>query len=180
MDSGHGLSKLKPSGCRASAQGFSLVELIIALLVGLVLVGMAIPITQSAMASYRMGAAVSSITGAIQSARYQAIFQGCQLQVAFSSTTKKYQVSSEVVTPPAVPPACAGAFTNVGGAIPLGSTAVTLPKGNVTLQFHPNGQVQAAAGALNNIVVSYQGKSTNITVSNFGSIKTCNGTSPCP
>ena len=59
-----------------SNRGFSLIEILVALLIGSVLTAMAIPATRSALASYQLDAALDSVTGAIQGTRYQAISAG--------------------------------------------------------------------------------------------------------
>ncbi|HYL10409.1 MAG TPA: GspH/FimT family pseudopilin [Candidatus Acidoferrales bacterium] len=121
----------------ASLRGFSLLEVIMVMVVGLILTAVAVPFLQSAMGTYRLRSAVSSITAAVQSARYQAIFQGYPFRVAFSSANNNYQVSSQ--------PAGAPGFAALGGPIPFGSTQVTLA-GDFTLQFNPSGSVVVVAG----------------------------------
>jgi prepilin-type N-terminal cleavage/methylation domain-containing protein len=71
------------SGCPKSVvssrrrdAGFSLVELIIACLVGVVLTAMAVPHVQSVINNYRLNSAVSMAKWAIQSTRFQALSKG--------------------------------------------------------------------------------------------------------
>jgi len=63
-----------------SNRGFSLIEILVALLIGSVLTAMAIPATRSALASYQLDAALDSVTGAIQGTRYQAIMHGYHIR----------------------------------------------------------------------------------------------------
>jgi Tfp pilus assembly protein FimT len=166
------------------ARGFSVIELVLVLLVAMVLAGMAIPTVTNALTRYRQQTAVVTATGAIQATRYRAIFSGCPYKLAFSlhaaTKTYQYQVSTELPNPPTVPPTCAAAYANVGNAVDLGAQGAQMAA-TVTLQFNPDGSVSAApAGLQNNMVVSYQGLSKNIGVSNYGSVKTCDGTAPCP
>jgi len=104
---------------------------------------------KSSVPYFRVRSAVSSITGAIQSTRYRAIFDGCPYHIRFSGTGNTFQVAGEAVSGGA----CATTFTNAGGADPFGSPAVVLNQ-NVRLQFKPSGFVQATAGTTSKVVRS--------------------------
>lgn len=160
----------QPSSERRSSRsrGFSLLELVIVVAVALTVSAIAIPVVQSSMRVYALRSAVASLTGAIQSTRYQAIFHGCQYQLAVNAVAYNYQVSSQA--PAAGGTACTGAFAPVGNPVPLAGSGMTLNT-NVTLVFHPSGQVQATVGALNTIVLTqaYLPPET-IQVSNYGRI----------
>lgn len=140
--------------------GFSLLELLVVLLVVSALSAIALPQLQSALYSYRLNAAVSASTWAIQTTRYQAIMHGYPYQVALNAATNAYQVSSE--------PAGTAAFSNVGAAVPL-ATSVIAFSSSTTYQFSPNGSVTTVLGSMN-YSVSYGGATKNVTVSNYGSI----------
>ena len=142
------------------ARGFSLIELLITLSVSLILLAMSIPAMQSAVFSYRLRAAVSSATWAIQTTRYQAIMKGYSYQIVFSPSTRTYQVRRQ--TPGAA------SFTDVGGAVPISGSAVAL-SAPTTLQFKPNGAVRATQGGLS-FAISYHGISKTITVSLYGNV----------
>jgi prepilin-type N-terminal cleavage/methylation domain-containing protein len=58
--------------------GFSLLELTMTMAVGVILTLVAIPVVKSSVQYFRVRSAVSSVTGAIQSTRYRAIFDGCR------------------------------------------------------------------------------------------------------
>src|ERR1700739_778722 len=145
--------------------GFSLLELTMTLAVGLILAAMAVPAVRSSVQYFRVRSAVSSITGAIQSTRYRAIFDGCPYNIAFNSTANTFQVASETAVAGS---SCATTFSNVGGAVPFGSTAVGLNQ-NVTLQFKPSGYVQATTGTTT-FTLTYGSTSKTVTVSNYGNI----------
>lgn len=110
--------------------------------------------------------AVNAVTTAIQSTRYRAIYDGCPDAIAFNSATNTYQVSSE-----ATGNGCAGAMTNVGGAIPFGSATQISLSSNISFQFSPGGSVQVTAGA-QPFTMNYIGTSAvkTIQVTNYGSI----------
>src|ERR1700761_112764 len=77
-----------------AARGFTLLELVVVIAIAMILAGMAIPIIGNTMRVYKMRAAVTSVTGAISSARYQAIFHGCKTAIVFTASTYSYQVQS--------------------------------------------------------------------------------------
>jgi prepilin-type N-terminal cleavage/methylation domain-containing protein len=155
----------------AASRGFSLIELVFVVLIGLVLSSMAVPVIQSSFRYFQLRSAVSSLTGAIQSTRYQAVFHGCSYKIVFTAATYNYQVSSEAPLA-AAPTVCAAAFTNVGAAIPLTGNGITL-NADATFTFSPSGAVTPGAGnAVAGIVLTQthiQSPET-ITVSNYGKV----------
>jgi prepilin-type N-terminal cleavage/methylation domain-containing protein len=82
------------------AGGFTLLELLVVIAIAGVLAAMAVPTIVNTLRVYRMRSAVSSVTGAISSARYQAIFHGCKTQIVFTASSYSYQIQSEQ---PAIP-----------------------------------------------------------------------------
>lgn len=149
---------------RNTTAGFSLLELTMTLAVGIVLAALAIPAVRSSVQYFRVRSAVSSVTGAVQSTRYRAIFDGCPYSLSFSKTANTFQVASEAVTSSS----CAATFTNVGTAVPFGSTAVTLNQ-NVTLQFKPSGYVQATTGTTT-FTLTYGSTQKTVSVSSYGNV----------
>jgi Tfp pilus assembly protein FimT len=141
-------------------RGYSLIELTMAIAIGIVMTAIAIPQVQSGINNYRLRGAVASATWAIQSTRYQALSQGYPFQVVLNATTNQYQITSQ---PPGT-----SSFSNVGNPVPLSGSPITLDQ-NTTLQFKPNGAVTAPVGTLN-FTISYQGLTKTITVSNYGNI----------
>lgn len=144
--------------------GFSVIELVTVLAVSLILAAMAVPLISSSTSYFALRSAVSSTTGAIQSTRYRAIFDGCPYQLTLSKATDTYQIASETTGTNT----CAPAFTNVGGAVPFSTSQVVLDR-DVTLQFKPGGIVQATAGAMT-FTLSYGANVETITVTNYGNI----------
>jgi len=155
------------------SRGFTLLELVLVVAVGMILAAMAVPVIGNTMRIYSMRSAISSLTGAISSSRYQAIFHGCKSQVVITKASYSYQVQSEA--PAYNGQACAAAFTNVGGVTPLMGRGVSLGS-DITLTFSPGGSVisNPAASPIT-LTLSYPGfvatvPTETITVSNYGNI----------
>src|SRR5581483_4862001 len=170
-----------PLHLRKPSRGFTTLEMVVVIAIGIITAAMAVPMIQSTMQSFRLGSAVSAVSGAIESTRYRAIYDGCPYQLAFTKAAiydgcpyqlaftkanNTYQVSTE-----ATGGACAAAFTKVGNPIPFGSPQVALSQ-DVTFQFSPGGSVQVIAGA-QTFNLSYIGSTSqkSITVSRYGSVK---------
>lgn len=157
-------SRSNPSGLQdKSRRGFTLIELVIALVVGVIATAIAVPILNNVMNNYRLRAAVASVTGAIQSSRYQAISSGYAYQIILSSAARNFQVQSD--------PNHTGTFANVGNAIPLASSSIPVILGaDTTLQFRPSGVVAATVGS-STLTLTYGSKTETITVSSYGNVK---------
>ncbi len=145
---------------KSRACGYTVLELIMGMLIASVLTAMAIPQVSSMRNQYRLQGAVASSTWAIQSTRYQALMSGYPYQVVFSKAASTYQIQNL--------PVGAGAYANVGTAVPLSGESVSLNQ-DTTLRFSPNGSVSAPTGTLN-FTLSYNGSTKSITVSNYGNI----------
>jgi prepilin-type N-terminal cleavage/methylation domain-containing protein len=155
-----------------TAAGFTMLELLVVVAVGLLLAAITIPVVRTAIASYNLDAAADSASGAIQRARYQAIMHGYPYQVDFNSTTNNFQLLSEV--PPAT------TFSTVGTAVPISGSAVTMgvgtansaSLGHLILQLKQNGSVTTASGQAMpvTLTIAYNGTTKHLTVSNYGSI----------
>lgn len=117
-------------------EGFSIIELLIIVCLVMIIAAIAIPTTRSAMATYQLDAAVDSVTGAIQSARYQAIMHGYPYQVDFNSANQQIQVSSE--PPPAT------TFSAVAAAVPISGSAITLGVGTPSSSSARRGDFELA------------------------------------
>jgi Tfp pilus assembly protein FimT len=142
-----------------------MVELLVTMAVGMILAAFAFPLLQNAMNFFRVRSAVSAVSGAIQSTRFQAIFHGCPYALAFDNTAMTYQVSTQL--PNAT--GCAVAFTKVGSAIPIGSVSSVTLNQNVTLQFRPGGLTQTTLG-VPTLILNAHGSKETITVSTYGNI----------
>jgi prepilin-type N-terminal cleavage/methylation domain-containing protein len=153
-----------------AARGFTLIELVIVVAIAMVVMAMAVPGIRRVTQLYAMRAAVTSLTGAIQSARYNAIFHGCRYQLVFTAATKSYTVANMV--PAAGGQTCNAVYSAPGPAIPIQGRGASLGA-NVTLQFLPSGFVQSVPAGAIAMTVSYAGSglpNKQITVSNYGKI----------
>jgi Tfp pilus assembly protein FimT len=152
--------------------GFSVIELLLVVAFALVMAAISIPAVRSTIASYQLDGAVDTVSGAIQSTRYQAIMHGYPYQVDIDSTANQYTILSEA------PPA--NAFTAVGSALLISPTPVVIGvgtasssvSGHLILQFKANGSISIVSGqaAPINFTIAYNGTTKTITVSNYGSI----------
>ncbi|HYB61668.1 MAG TPA: GspH/FimT family pseudopilin [Methylomirabilota bacterium] len=145
---------------RTRQRGFSMIEIAMVIVLLLVLMCIAYPITQGTLNYFRLRGAVSSATWAIQSTRYQALMEGYPFQVTFNAANNTYQIASE--------PLGATTFTNVGAAVPLSGDAIALNQ-TTTVQLNPNGYVSATQGSLT-FTISYQGNTETLTVTNYGNV----------
>jgi prepilin-type N-terminal cleavage/methylation domain-containing protein len=151
-------------------RGYSLVEIIMALLIGSVLTAVAIPSVQSGINNYRINSAVAMAKWAIQSTRFQALAKGYPYQVVFTASSATYQIQN-------LPSGTT--YQNVGSSVPLASWPMTFNQ-NTTINFLPNGFVSATVGS-NAFTITYKGVTATVTVSNYGNVTvSCsNGTSTC-
>jgi Tfp pilus assembly protein FimT len=144
-------------------RGFTLLELLFTVLIGIVLTVIALPLVQNVMTGFKLRSAVASVTGAIQTTRYQAISSGYAFRVVLDKTASTIQVQSD--------PNRTGTFANTGSAIPLASSSIPVVLGtSTTLQFRPSGVVTATTGSTT-LTLTYGGKTETITVSSYGNIK---------
>jgi prepilin-type N-terminal cleavage/methylation domain-containing protein len=154
--------------CRTTSQGFTLIELVVVVAIGMIMAAVATPIVQSSLRYFALRSAVSAVTGAIQSTRYQAIFRGCPYQIVFTAATRTYQLSS--TTPLVGGTGCTAAYVPVGAAVPLFGPTVTLGA-DQTIQFHPGGSVTPAGGILMTVSsASVPANFAGISVSNYGNV----------
>jgi Tfp pilus assembly protein FimT len=148
---------------RRASHGFTLLEMLLVVAITIVVAAIAVPTFNKVMSTYRLRAAVSSVTGAIQSARYQAISSGYAYQIVLKKTAGTMQVQSD--------PNRTGTFANVGNAIPLSSSSIVVVlNADTTLQFRPSGLVQATTGSTT-LTLTYGANTETITVSNYGNVK---------
>ena len=149
-----------------NSAGFTLVELLVVMAISVVACAFAVPNFQSTMTSYRLSAAASSISGAIQSTRYQAITGGCTFQLALTTSSQTYQVSANQIT--GSPPACdTSSFTNVGGAVQWSTSPSITLNTSITYTFKPDGTVSTNVSG-NQIQLSVNNLWKKITVSGAG------------
>lgn len=152
---------------RRKTRGFTIVELVVVMAVGLIAAAITVPLVASSLQSFRLQAAVTSVSGIIQSTRYRAIVDGCPYAVAFSKAANTYQVSSAVTGG-----ACAPTLTNVGPAVLFGNPSQIGLSQDVTFQFRPGSSVQVVSGAATfNLTYSGSSLAKTITVTQYGSVK---------
>jgi prepilin-type N-terminal cleavage/methylation domain-containing protein len=151
-------------------RGFSLIELVFVVLIVLVMTAMAVPLVNNSVSYFRMRGAVAAATGAIQSTRYQAIFQGCPYQIVFTAATNSYQVLNScpstgtfvAVCSPSTLAVCPKPLAGAGSPLTLGA--------DMTMTFSPGGKITSATSPMV-MVLTYGGKPPEtITVSSYGSI----------
>src|ERR1700758_1309497 len=75
--------------------GFSLIEMVLVVAIGIITTVIALPLVNNIMSAYRLRSAVSSVTGFIQSARYQAISSGYAYQVVLNKAASTIQIQSD-------------------------------------------------------------------------------------
>ena len=147
-----------------ASRGFSLMELIVTVVILVITTAIAVPLIQNASTSYRIRGAVNSVTGAIQSTRYQAISNGYPFRIALNSAASTYQIWKNTCGPGNP------CWAKVGGAVPLsGSSVNAVLNQDTTLDFHPGGAVLAATGT-QNFSLTLNGLVENVTVSTYGNI----------
>jgi Tfp pilus assembly protein FimT len=156
-----GMSPLEAAPTRVCASGFTLLELTFVVAIGMVVTTISVPMTKTAMKTYHLNAAVSAVTGAIQSTRYQAIMHGYHYNMSFDPASQSYQLGSKV--PPAT------AFSNAGTAIPWCSTGDVTMSPSTTLEFFPGGTVTATTGSMS-FSLSNGTTTKTITVSGVGNV----------
>jgi prepilin-type N-terminal cleavage/methylation domain-containing protein len=156
-----------------AARGFTLLELIVVIAIAGILSAMAVPMIFNTLRVYRMRSAVSSVTGLISNARYQAIFHGCKTQIVFTASTYTYQISSE--QPAYGGQACLTAYSPITTVLPIMGQGIAIDQ-TVTFTFSPGGNISSLP-AMNPMVMnlSYPGFTTTvpgekIQVSSYGNI----------
>jgi Tfp pilus assembly protein FimT len=147
--------------------GFTFIGLVLTISIVTVMVGIGVPLAQSAIQSYELSAAVANISGVIDSTRYQAVMYGCPYQLSVDKSTSSYQVSYEALS--GTPEACASTFSDVGGAVPWTTSDAVSLASSTALQFNPNGIVTAVSGS-STLSLTAGSKTEQIIVSGVGNV----------
>jgi prepilin-type N-terminal cleavage/methylation domain-containing protein len=151
---------------KPAEKGFTVAELLIAMVVGVILTAMSVPVLSSTMSRMKMNSATSSISSAITKSRYRSIRNSDIFTLAITAPQNTFVLTD--------------ATTNVAdAAVPLPKdVAINGGKSAVyTYTLCPNGTVYGAGGAcINNVnpppalVLTYSTRQTNITVSTVGNV----------
>jgi len=146
---------------RRHTSGFTLLEVAFVVALGMVVTTISVPMTKAAMKTYHLNTAVATLTGAIQSTRYQAIMRGYHYNISINPPSRSYQLASKV------PPAAT--FSNVGIAIPWCPAGDVTMNTATTLEFFPGGTVTATAGTMS-FTLSNGTTTKTVTVSGVGDV----------
>jgi prepilin-type N-terminal cleavage/methylation domain-containing protein len=159
------------------AAGFSMVEVLVVLAVVLIIASASIPVITTTLASMHLGSAASSLSGAIQAARYQAISVGCPFTITVNaSPANSYQLQTEAIS--GNPPACATTYTNLAPPfdrpVSFANADVTIPA-TTTIVLNPGGTISALAtptipGSFS-IVLAHGATTKTVTVTGVGNVK---------
>jgi type II secretory pathway pseudopilin PulG len=165
-----------------SSSGFTILELVMVLAIAMILLKISLPVINTSLHNMHLNSAASSLAGAIQSARYQAISTGCPININVSATPVNGMLTYQVATEPisGTPPACGASFVN-GGLIPYSSSDISVSSAtpSATLQLNPSGTVgTVGVSTPTNFTIALaqlNGAETKlVTVSGVGNVKiTC-------
>lgn len=156
-----GMSRLEAATRLSCASGFTVLELVFVVAIGMVMTTISVPMTKTALKAYHLSQAVTAVTGAIHRTRYQAIMHGYHYNIGFDQSAQSYQVANKV------PPAAV--FSNVGTAVPWGPAGDVTISPSTTLEFLPGGTVKATTGSMSFSVTNGTTTKT-ITVSGVGNV----------
>ncbi len=146
---------------RRHTRGFTLLEAAFVVALGMAVTTISVPMTKSAMRTYHLNTAVTTLTGAIQTTRYQAIMHGYHYNISIDPPSRSYQLASKV--PPAT------SFSNVGLAIPWCPPGDVTMSSATTLEFFPGGTVTATSGSMT-FTLSNGTTTKTVTVSGVGDV----------
>lgn len=157
-------------------RGYTLVQLVITMAIGLTMAAVSVPLISNAMGYFRFRSAVSSVAAAIQSGRNQAIFRACPYQTVFSAANKTYETKGE---PADATNTCTAAFACPNGAASCAApwagqgSNITLDA-DQTLTFNPGGTMvsPSAVNGVTTMVMTYPNgnRTATIRISRFGGI----------
>lgn len=155
-----------------ASKGFTLIEMVVVAGIVLLMSAMAIPLVSNVTSYFKMRGAVQAITGSIQAARYQAIFQGCPYQIVLTAAKSSYQIQNSCPSGAPFANYCTSGVAACPVPLSGSGTPVTLDK-DVTLTFSPGGKVTSATfpGGGINLTITYPGKAPElIQVSSYGNV----------
>jgi prepilin-type N-terminal cleavage/methylation domain-containing protein len=150
----------RPNSCRS---GFTLIELVIAIAIGIVLTAISIPVFSTAMAGMRINSAVTDVSAALSNARYHAIKDDVTYTFVLKVPANTYVLTN----------------TSTGSAtspLPLPSYVLINGGTNATYTYNlcPNGMVYGTGGcpgaAPTALSFTYQGRQINVVISEVGNV----------
>ncbi len=151
-------------------RGFTIIELLIVVLVGIILTAISIPVYQTAMMNMQMNSMVSAISAAISQTRYAAIMNSQVYTLSITAPANTYVVTNI-------------STSTANATVPLPSTLIALNGGTsatYTFTLCPNGTVSGAGGVcppVSNTVppaltATNNGRQVDINVSSVGNVTT--------
>lgn len=150
------------------SSGFTVLELLFVIAVGLILAVMAVPMMTSALASMKLNSAVAQLSSAISSTRYRAIKDSQTYTLALTTPANTFVVTNVGASPQTTDP-----------AVPLPTyVSFTGTSSTITYTLCPNGMVYGSGGTCPNgnappsLTASYDGKQVSISVSRVGNVTT--------
>jgi prepilin-type N-terminal cleavage/methylation domain-containing protein len=163
------------------SQGFSLLETLIVVAIGLIMTVVTIPMALSTLRFYNLQSGVTSMSGLVRGTRFRAMSSGYPYQIVFTKSSGTYQIQQD--------PTLSGTYANStkpGDSGTLSGTSSVLSLGSdLTLQFSPSGTVKYvtvsggvttastcsnSAGANCQLVLTYGGNTKTITITGYGNV----------
>jgi len=150
------------------SSGFTVLELLLVVAVGITLTAVAIPMMKSAMNNMRMNSMADAVIGAVSKTRYKSIMTSQPYTLAITAPSNTYVVTN-VTTGTA------------SATVPLPNQTVAINSGTAatyTFTFCPNGTVWGAGGVCPGaglppaLSISSQGRLVNINISSVGNVTT--------
>ncbi len=141
--------------------------MLIVIAVGITLAAVAIPVLSSAMTNMRINSAVSQFTGALASARYQAIQNSQIYTFALTTPANTYVVTKTGANPVVYNAVQLSPYVTISGS---GSASSPF-----TYTLCPNGIVYGAGGACPgnqpaSLIFTYNGRQIDLAVSGVGNV----------
>jgi prepilin-type N-terminal cleavage/methylation domain-containing protein len=169
-DSNVGAARIACDSRKPRANGFTLLELLLVIAVGMILTAVAIPVIGTTMNNMRMNSVVNAISSAVSKTRYESIMVSQPYTLVLTAPANTYVVTNTST-----------AFASP--VTPLPSQLVQINGGaaaTYTFTFCPNGTVYGAGAVCNPpagaappaISVTSQGRQINVTVSGVGNVTT--------
>jgi len=159
----------EPAKSFPHSMGFTLIEAVVVLAIGMLLTAMSIPVMKSALSRMKLNSAVSQISGAYTQTRFSAIRTSQIYTLAITAPANTYVVTN------LGPPVVANRAVNLPSVVAINGGGA----GVYTFTFCPNGIVYGAGGiCVGNanlppaLILTYQTRQTNLNFSQVGNVTT--------